>query len=242
MAQVALYLAATLLLLLWSLKPESRAIKRAGLTLLGLGFFASIYLLFSGKGGVASATAAALVGVFYFLLLKFRRLSVVRFAPVVSSLALLLSLADLKEKPVAGGPAVLIHVLIGSAAFGLLIVSAAASLLRRLAESRLKGGEISLPLGVPLSLWVGVERISFFLGFVFLTLYLVVSFIWSNLEGETARDLRTIGTVFLWLYYAILFHLERFGISPFKERFYLFNALGALAALGLLLFTEHSFS
>jgi len=254
--EIGFYLLSTIFLLYWIYNPSEKVAKRLGLTFLGLGFITfTVESLFQiiGFGQVGRETTLSVfqilanttVAVFYFVLVRFRKLNVVRFAPVVSSLALFFSLLGLKLGVFgsdAGGLPVL-HVFTSVLAFTLLTLSAVASLFRLFAERQLKRGSLKLPLGLPLNLWVTLERKFFFFGFVFLTLNLVLSFLWLQITTGSVRcDSRICATVALWFYYLLLFHLERFGIEPFKSRFYLFNLLGAIFAVAVLAFTHHSFN
>jgi ABC-type uncharacterized transport system permease subunit len=246
-SEVPFYLLATIFLTLWVFSKESQTLKRLGLTLMGLGFLSFlIKLVLWGEGhrlSVFELLGNTAVGVFYFLLLKFRRWRVVRFAPVVSAVALLFSLLGCVAGQFGGGSySVLLHVGISIFTFTLLLLSAIFSLFRMVAQNRLRRKELNPPLGIPINFWLKLERGFFFFGFIFLTLDLVVNFLWlESRVRNTFWDSRITATILLWVYYWTLFHAERWGIKPIKERFHLFNILGGILLILSLLVTRHHF-
>jgi len=114
-SEVAFYLFSTLLLTLWVFSKENLLLKRLGLTFMGLGFISFLLKLVLWGGNhrwsVFELLANTIVGVFYFLLVKFRKWKVVRFAPVVSLVALLFSVLGFVAGKFGGGSySVLLHV------------------------------------------------------------------------------------------------------------------------------------
>ncbi|NPB04770.1 MAG: cytochrome c biogenesis protein CcsA [Aquificae bacterium] len=249
MASLFLYLLASLMLWAWAYREDCLFCKRLGLTFLGAGFLTDLLqLLFQlltpeGEANLFKLLTVVLLGTYYFILWRFKRLRAVALAPLVASLALLFSAVSLK----AGffnqsGFLLTLHVATSLLAFTLLVLSGVASVLRMLAERRLKRGNLELPLGGPLRLWIKLERRLFFFGFVFLTVDLILNLLWAAGEvGSFRWDARVVSTLLLWVYYGLLFHLERFGVKPFKEAFGLFNALGAAAVALSLALARHSF-
>ncbi len=248
MVELFFYFVAFLLLWVWSFVGSCERCKILGLTFLGLGFILGLFevlkvILLGGEANLFQILTVVLLSTFYFTLWKFKRLGAVAFAPLVATLALLFSAVGLKTGAFFGkGPGLFLHVAVSLLAFSLLLLSAVASLMRFFAERRLKEGSIELPLGLPLNFWVRLERGFFFFGFLFLTFDLVINLFLMKENVEVLKwDWRVISTLLLWVYYGILFHLERFGVNPFKERFYLFNLLGGVGILTSLLFARHSF-
>ena len=246
-SEVAFYLFSTLLLTLWVFSKENLLLKRLGLTFMGLGFISFLLKLAlwgeNHRWSVFELLANTTVGVFYFLLVKFRKWKVVRFAPVVSLVALLFSVLGFVAGKFGGGSySVLLHVGVSIFTFTLLVLSAIFSLFRVVAQNRLKRKELSLPLGIPINLWLKLERGFFFFGFIFLTLDLIFNFLWLEVKLKTTVwDSRITATILLWVYYWTLFHADRWGINPIKEKFYLFNILGGIMLIFSLLVTKHHF-
>ncbi len=215
---------------------------------MGLGFLYSLFFIAAAFGGkkieltVPQLAADVVVGLFYALLLKFRNYGIVRFAPVISSMALLLSLLGLKGPTFTpAGVLLTIHIALSLFSFSLLLLSGIASLFRYLSERKLKKGSLSVPLGIPITAWVKIERRLFFFGFIILTFDLVSAFVWLQLlVKKFVLDTRICSTLLLWLYYGAIFHLERFGVEPFRKKFHIFNMLGAVLTLLVLTFTFHS--
>ena len=244
------YLLSTLLLFFWLSKPQKVVFKKLGLTFLGLGFLLFLFEflgkflnLYKRPISLFEIFANISVGVFYFLLFKFKEWNIVKFAPVVSSLALLLTLLGLKLGKLQNWKAVVfVHVFAALFAFALLLFSALFSAMRYWGEFKLKRKELNLPLGIPLNLWVRLENTFFFFGFIFLTLDLILNFILLKAEvGRFEWDSRIVSTLLIWLYYWFLFHADRWGVEFFKKHFAFFNILGATLLVLSLLFTRHGF-
>ena len=241
------YLIAALLLWWWVYKPHRGGLKRAGLTCLGLGFLIfllEVFLTLLSRGGTLSVfqiLASTAVGLFYLVLLRFRRWDAVKIAPLVASVAFLFSLLGLKVGSFGwNNTFVFLHVVVSVFAFTLLVLSALFSLLRYVAERKLKRGQLELPLSLPVELWARLERSFFFFGFIFLTLELIFNFIWLKVKvGVLLWDSRIVATLLLWFYYWLLFHLDRWGISFVKRHFAVLNTLGALLLVVVLVFTRH---
>ena len=183
------------------------------------------------------------VGVFYFVLLRFRRWNAVKVSPLVASIAFLFSLLGLKVGSFEWRDKfVLLHVMVSVFTFTLLVLSAIFSSLRFSAERKLKRGELTLPLGVPVHLLAKLERSFFFFGFLFLTADLIMNFVWLKLKFQTFKwDSRIISTLLLWVYYWLLFHLDRFGVVWVRRWFAVLNVVGAVALVLALTFTRHGF-
>jgi ABC-type uncharacterized transport system permease subunit len=242
------YLLATLFLFFWVQNPRKRIYKKLGFSFLGLGFTLFLFefaLAIFGRYplSVFQILASTLVGIFYFIVIRFKKWNIDKFAPVVATFATLFSLLGLKlgtfeQKNLL----VPLHVFTSVFAFSLLVLSAIFSLFRYAAEKRLKEKRLSLPLGVPISAWIKLERNLFFFGFILFTLDLILSFLVEReIFGNLKWDSRIFSTLLLWVYYWILFHLDRFGVSVVRERFHLFNLLGAIWLVGSLILTKHNF-
>lgn len=244
------YLLSALFFFFWIRQPQKVLLKKLGFSFLGLGF--SLFLaelilnllgLYRAPLSVFTLLANTAVGIFYFLVLKFKRWNVEKVAPVVASLAFLLTLLGSRvgifQKV---GVFVLLHVGTFLFTFTLLLFSAFFSLMRVWGERRLKEKNLNLPLGVPLNLWVKLERSFFFFGFIFLTLDLILNFVLLKAQAENVGfDSRIAATFFIWLYYWLLFHLERWGVTFFKKHFAVFNLLGTAFLVLSLIFTHHNF-
>jgi ABC-type uncharacterized transport system permease subunit len=248
--EVGFYLLSTIFLLYWLYQPQNRTAKRLGLLFLGLGFLtflgSTTLNLLNGTPpalNVPRLVANTAVAIFYLTLIKFRKLNAVKFAPVISAFALTFTLFGLNEEPLNHPNLTLtLHIITSILSYSLLLLSAVVSLFKLLAEAKLKKGNIALPLGVPLTLWVNLERKFFFFGFVLLTVNLVLGFLLMSLYAENPKfDLQVSATLLIWIYYGLIFHLERFGIEPFKSKFAVFNIVGALIVVYTLLFIKHSF-
>ncbi len=243
------YLISALLLWWWIYKPHREVFKKLGLTFLGVGF--TVFLLELGASlfekspslSIFQILGSTAVGIFYFVLLRFRRWNAVKVAPVVASIAFLFSLLGLKVGSFEWRDRfVLLHVMVSTFTFTLLVLSAIFSLLRFSAERKLKRGELTLPLGVPVHLLAKLERSFFFFGFLFLTMELIISLIWLKLKFQTFRwDGRIVSTLLLWFYYWLLFHLDRFGVVWVRRWFAVLNLVGAFALVLALTFTRHGF-
>lgn len=94
---------------------------------------------------------------------------------------------------------------------------------------------------VPINLLRKMEKIFLNLGFIFLTMTLIFGSIWAKnfLGKHWVNDPKLILTLFLWVYYAVIIHLNLArGLKP--SRFSLLSAIGLLLLLGSLLFIRHS--
>jgi len=243
------YLIASLLLWWWIYKPYREELKKLGLTFLGLGFIVFLAEVFFSivkhtQGlSIFQILASSAVGAFYFVLWRFRKLEAVKVSPIVASIAFFFSLLGLKVGSFEWkNGLVLLHVLVATFAFTLLVLSAIFSFFRFHAERKLKRGELSLPLGVPVHLLGRLERSFFFFGFLFLTFELIANLLWLKVEfGSVQWDGRIISTTLLWFYYWLLFHLDRFGFIFVRKWFHILNMIGAVALTLSLGLTHHSF-
>ena len=238
------YLLSTVLLLFWLYKPERSKLKNIGFLFLGVGFLTNICeILFEGQiSSVFSVLSSIFSGIFFAIFLLLRRKELCKFSPVVATLSLIFYLLGLKVGTFkVSGLQITLHVIASILAFGLLLFSALFSALRSAAESKLKRGELSLPFGLSLKLWIELETKTFFFGFILLTADIVLNLIWlKTSKGSLACDPRVCSVFALWVYYWGLFHLRQFGVEPFKKRFHLFNTLGGIFVLTILLFAKHT--
>ncbi len=236
------YLLSTVFLLFWLYKPERVNLKNFGLLLLAVGFLTNICeILFEGQtSSVFSVLSAVLSGIFFAIFFPKRELN--KFSPVVATLSLIFYLLGLKVGTFkVSGSQIILHVIASILSFGLLLFSALFSALRSAAESKLKRGELSLPFGISLKLWIELETKTFFFGFILLTADIVLNLIWlKTSKGSFSCDPRVCSVFALWVYYWVLFHLRQFGVEPFKGRFHLFNTLGGIFTLAILLFAKHT--
>ncbi len=221
-------------------------LKTLGFTFLGSAFVISLLGLFvwiPPKVSIFTILATTLIGIYLFTLTFFRKGNLNNLAAVVSSTALLFSLLGLSVGTFPLKEHLLMfHVGVSLLTFSLLLLSAVFSFLRILSEKNLKQGNLNLPLNIPLSVVVKLERRLFFFGFVFLTVELILSLLWSQARlGEVVFDSRVCATLLLWLYYNLLFHLERFGFSFFRRYFSHLNLFGAILIVLSLLLTRHRF-
>jgi hypothetical protein len=249
--EVGFYLLASLFLLYWLYKPEKLLFKRLGLIFLGIGFitFLSeifIFLFLNGKGSFSlfQLIGNFVVGIFYLILWKFRKFNFIKFSPIVANIALLFTLTGIKFGNFTEKNTIFaLHIITIVFSLALLILSCIFSIFRYITEQRLKKKVVSTLLGLPFNIWITLEHKFFFFGFIFLTLNLVVSFLLLNFQLKHLNiDLRILFTLMLWLYYGILFHLERLGFNLIKVKFPIFNILGCLLILLTLLLTQHSFN
>ena len=247
MPLVVLFFLATLLLWFWIFKENCSLCRKLGITFLGSGYILQLVELFfsfkSGNGNIFFLLSVAVLSIFYFLCWKFRNWNGIYFSPLIATLAFLFTLVGSKVGNFQRvNFLIIIHVSLAITSFSFLLISAIASVMHFIAERYLKSGNINLPLNIPINFWSNLERRLFFFGFIFLTLDLVFNvFLLKETLSHFVFDSRIMGTFVIWLYYGLLFHLQKFGVKVVKNHFYLFNGLGGIAVISLLLFTHHRF-
>jgi ABC-type uncharacterized transport system permease subunit len=243
------YLVAVICFILY-MQQKREWLRKIGFSFLGLGFLYFLlnllWWLVTGENlqlNTLNIFANTLVGIYYFLLIKFKKWNLKEFAPFVATIAFLFTLLGLELGNVTVWDRFLIiHLGLVLITFAVLVLSAAFSLLKLIAERKLKSGEFNLPFGLPATLIFKLEKRLFVIGFLFLTFVLIFNFIWAKVKLKTfVWDSRTISTILIWFYYWLLFHGERFGIDFFKNYFSVLNIIGALGLIFALLFTHHGF-
>ncbi len=244
-----LYLTAVLCFFIYIyLKKE--LLRKLAFSFLGLGFLYFLMnlfwmLVFGGEHrfSVPNIFANAIVGIYYFLLIKFKRWNLKEFAPFVATVAFIFTLVGLEVGNITiSDKLLIIHLAIVLITFAILLLSAAFSFLKLVAERKLKRGRFNLPFGLPATLIFKLEKRLFVIGFLFLTFVLIFNFIWAKVKLKTfVWDSRTLSTILIWFYYWTLFHGERFGVEFFKSRFSVLNIFGALIMVFALLFAHHEF-
>ena len=189
--------------------------------------------------GMVSLVGNFLVAIF--LLITFIRGSLQEFGFIVAFIGFLTTLLGLPAQKVGyKTPFYVYHILSAGVAYASLILGGIASLVKMLVERKLKSKHIG-GLMVPVNLLRKTERISTNIGFIFLTLTLIFGSLWARsfLGRHWINDPKLILTLILWIYYAIVVHLNLVrGLTP--TRFSALSVLGFVLVVGSIAFIRHS--
>ncbi|EDP75851.1 cytochrome c biogenesis protein CcsA [Hydrogenivirga sp. 128-5-R1-1] len=190
--------------------------------------------------GMVSLMGNLLILIFILLDLVFKK-SVADFGLIVAFVGFLTTLVGLPAHRVGyKNPFYVYHILSAATAYASLILGGLSSLIKFFVEKKLKAKHIE-GFMVPINLLRKMEKIFLNLGFIFLTMTLIFGSIWAKnfLGKHWVNDPKLILTLFLWVYYAVIIHLNLArGLKP--SRFSLLSAIGLLLLLGSLLFIRHS--
>ncbi len=171
------------------------------------------------------------------------RRSLADFGFIVALIGFLTTLAGIPAKKVGyPNPFYVYHVLSAGVAYASLILSGIASFVKMVVERKLRSKHIE-GFMVPVNLLRKTERVLLNVGFIFLTLTLIFGSLWAKafLGSHWINDPKLILTMCLWVYYALIVHLNLIrGITPSK--FSLLSSLGALLVVGSIVFIRHTVS
>ncbi len=173
----------------------------------------------------------------------FMRRSLADFGFIVALAGFFTTLAGVPAKKLGyGNPFYVYHVLSAGTAYASLILGGISSAVKIMVERKLRSKHIE-GFMVPVNLLRKTERILINVGFIFLTLTLIFGSIWAKafLGSHWINDPKLLLTLLLWLYYAVVVHLNLIrGITPSKFSFLSF--LGSLMVVGSIVFIRHTVS
>jgi len=192
--------------------------------------------------GMVSLVGNLLVIIFVIINLFYKR-NIADFGLIVAFIGFLTTLVGLPAKELGyKNPFYVYHILSAAAAYASLILAGLSSAIKFLVEKKLKAKHIG-GFMIPVNLLRKMERILLNVGFIFLTLTLIFGSLWAKdfLGRHWINDPKLILTLGLWLYYAILIHLNLVkGLRPFQLSFLSF--LGFLFVIASIAFIRHSVS
>ncbi len=169
--------------------------------------------------------------------------SLADFGFIVALVGFLTTLAGTPAKKLGyPNPFYVYHILSAGVAYASLILGGISSLVKILVERKLRSKHIE-GFMVPVNLLRKTERILLNVGFIFLTLTLIFGSIWAKtfLGSHWINDPKLILTMVLWVYYAIIVHLNLIrGITP--SRLSLLSLLGSVLVIGSVAFIRHTVS
>ncbi len=175
------------------------------------------------------------------IMLVFLRKKVEDFGFAIAFVGFLTTLLGLPStKGGFADPLFILHIVSAAGSYAFIILGGTASLLRLFIERRLKGRNIS-SLFLPLSILKRMERVAVNLSFILLTLTLIFGSFWTKdfLGRHWINDPKLIFTLGLWLYYAVMVHLNIVrGIKP--SRFSYLSITGLTVAIAGILWIRHS--
>jgi len=190
--------------------------------------------------GMVSLIGNLLVLLFAFMTLCFRR-NVMDFGMIIAFIGFLTTLVGVPAKEVGyKNPFYVYHILSAAVAYASLILGGIASLIKLVVEKKLKTKHIE-GFMVPVNLLRRIERGFLNAGFLFLTFTLIFGSLWAKsfLGKHWINDPKLILTLFLWVYYAFLTHLNLVkGIRPSRLSFLSF--LGFLMVVVSIALIRHS--
>ncbi|NPA41556.1 MAG: cytochrome c biogenesis protein CcsA [Aquificae bacterium] len=165
------------------------------------------------------------------------------FGLIVAFIGFLTTFLGLPAKEVGyKNPFYVYHILSAAVAYASLILAGASSLIKFAVEKKLKAKHIG-GFMIPVNLLRKMERILLNLGFIFLTLTLIFGSLWAKdyLGRHWINDPKLILTLGLWLYYAVLVHLNLIkGLKPSQLSF--LSMVGFVFVLASLAFIRHTVS
>ncbi|HIC96822.1 MAG TPA: cytochrome C biogenesis protein [Aquificaceae bacterium] len=172
---------------------------------------------------------------------KVLKKSVADFGFMIALIGFLTTLLGLPAEKVGyKNPFYVYHILSAGVAYASLILGGASSGVKFLVERKLKSKHIE-GFMVPVNLLRKMEKILLNVGFIFLTLTLIFGSLWAKsfLGKHWINDYKLTLTLGLWVYYAIVIHINLVkGIKP--TRFSLLSLLGLIMTLGSMAFIRHS--
>ncbi len=167
--------------------------------------------------------------------------NVADFGLIVSFFGFLTTLVGLPAHKVGyKNPFYVYHILSAGVAYASLILAGVSSGVKFIVEKKLKTKHIE-GFMVPINLLRKMEKILLNVGFIFLTLTLVFGSIWAKdfFGKHWINDPKLILTLGLWVYYAVVIHLNLVrGLKP--SRLSLLSILGLLMVFGSIIFIRHT--
>ncbi|RLJ70872.1 ABC-type uncharacterized transport system permease subunit [Hydrogenivirga caldilitoris] len=192
--------------------------------------------------GMVSLMGNLLTLIFIALDLVLRK-NVADFGLIVAFIGFLTTLVGLPAQKVGyKNPFYVYHILSAGVAYASLILAGISSGVKFIVERKLKAKHIE-GFMVPVNLLRKMERVLLNLGFIFLTLTLIFGSIWAKnyLGKHWINDPKLILTLMMWIYYAIVIHLNLVkGLKP--SRLSLLSFLGFIMVVGSILFIRHTVS
>ena len=190
--------------------------------------------------GMVSLVGNLLVVVFALVNLGLSR-NIGDFGFIVSFIGFLTTLLGLPAKEVGyKNPFYVYHILSAGVSYASLILAGLTSFIKFFVEKKLRAKHIG-GFMVPVNLLRKMERILLNTGFIFLTLTLVFGSLWAKdyLGRHWINDPKLILTLGIWLYYAILVHLNLLrGLKPAQLSF--LSLVGFALVVGSLAFIRHT--
>ncbi|WP_457600650.1 cytochrome c biogenesis protein CcsA [Hydrogenivirga sp.] len=190
--------------------------------------------------GMVSLMGNFLVLIFILLELVFKR-NVADFGLIVAFIGFLTTLLGLPAHKVGyKNPFYVYHILSAAVAYAALLLGGISSLIKLFVEKKLKAKHIE-GFMVPINLLRKMEKVLLNVGFIFLTLTLIFGSIWAKnfLGKHWINDPKLILTLFLWIYYALVIHLNLAkGLKP--SRLSLLSIVGFFMLLGSIAFIRHT--
>ncbi len=190
--------------------------------------------------GMVSLMGNVLVLIFLSTHLLLRR-NVADFGLIIAFIGFLTTLLGLPAKEVGyKNPFYVYHILSAALSYASLILAGVSSLIKFLVEKKLRSKHIE-GFMVPINLLRRMERIFLNIGFIFLTLTLIFGSLWAKnfLGKHWINDPKLILTLILWIYYAIIVHLNLVrGLKP--STLSIISIFGSILIVGSLIFIRHS--
>ncbi len=192
--------------------------------------------------GMVSLMGNLLVLLFTFMTLCFKR-NVMDFGMIVAFIGFLTTLIGIPAKEVGyKNPFYVYHILSAAIAYASLILGGLSSLIKLVVEKKLKTKHIE-GFMIPVNLLRRIERGFLNIGFLALTFTLIFGSLWAKsfLGKHWINDPKLILTLVLWIYYAILTHLNLVkGLKP--SQLSLLSFLGFLMVVISITLIRHSVS
>ncbi len=190
--------------------------------------------------GTAALIGNFLMGVFLIMLTVLKR-RVEDFGFLITFVGFLTTLLGLPAtKSGFGHPLFILHLVSAAGSYAFIILGGITSFLKIFIEQRLKHKRVS-SIFLPLNILKKTERVSVNLSFIFLTLTLIFGSLWTKdfLGRHWINDPKLIFTLVLWLYYAVMAHLNIVkGIKPSK--FSYMTIAGLILSMGGILLIRHT--
>ncbi len=190
--------------------------------------------------GMVSLMGNLLVVIFVMVNLGLKR-NIGDFGLIVAFIGFLTTLLGLPAKEIGyKNPFYVYHILCAAVAYASLTLAGASSLIKFLVEKKLRAKHIE-GFMIPVNILRKMERILLNVGFIFLTLTLVFGSLWAKdfLGRHWINDPKLILTLGLWMYYALLVHLNLVrGLKPAQVS--LLSIAGFIFVLASFVFIRHS--
>lgn len=176
----------------------------------------------------------------FLLLISFRQEQLQKFLAFFSLLGILSTLLAFPAEPSPyKSPLYSLHITFALFSYAFALLGGFFSLIKFMVETKLKQKSLS-GFFISLNLLRRGERIFINLSFIFFTLTLIFGSLWSRsfFGKHWINDPKLIYVLFLWLYYAILVHLNL--LQKIKPRILSYGVIiGAFLVLLNLLFIRH---